>query len=229
MQKKTNYLNRMSDLINPLLNRSGMIIDSPFEYLATKKRLMIVGFNPGGVPDHNETTIEEDWMRHTSDESFNALKESWGQDKILIPGNHPIQIFYQKLIDNTDLTEEDILYTNLYWQRSKSVSDLRIDSILEKQCKEGFLLNLETHQPECICFIGHSTEEIVSKEWAASSFRDGQPDDYPWGNQKIKFQKIRFPENTIRTFSIPHQSRFGIGYHDKRLESVLKALYRCLN
>ena len=226
MQEKAEYLNRMSDLINPLLNRSGMIINSPFEYLAKKKKLMIVGYNPGNVPDINKTTINEDWLRHTNDESFNPLHESWGH---YLPGCHPIQIFYQRLIDNTDLNETDILYTNLYWERSNGIEDLEIDPILEKQCKKAFFLNLETHQPECICFIGHSTEEIVSKEWAASSFRDGQPDDYPWGNQKIKFQKIRFPENTIRTFSIPHQSRFGIGYHDKRLESVLKALYRCLN
>ena len=229
MQKKTNYLNRMSDLINPLLNRSGMIINSPFEYLATKKRLMIVGFNPGGVPNHNETTIEEDWSRHISDESFNALKESWGQDKILIPGNHPIQIFYQKLIDNTDLAEEDILYTNLYWQRSKSVSDLRIDSILEKQCKEGFLLNLETHQPESICFLGHQTHDHISKEWASVSLACGEI-NYPWGNsQVIKFHRMKFENFRVGTFSVPHPSRFGIGDNQNRLDSILKALNRCLD
>ena len=43
MEQKREYLRKMSVLINPLLNRSGMIIDSPFEYLATKKKLMIVG------------------------------------------------------------------------------------------------------------------------------------------------------------------------------------------
>ena len=226
MEQKREYLRKMSVLINPLLNRSGMIIDSPFEYLATKKKLMIVGYNPGNVPDNNKTTIDEDWLRHINNEDFNALNESWGS---YLPGDHPIQIFYQRLIDNTHLTEADVLYTNLYWERSNGIKDLEIDPILEKQCKDGFFLNIKTHQPECICFIGHSTQESVSKEWASVSLGCGEI-NYPWGDsQVIKFHRMKFNNHRVATFSIPHQSRFGIGYDQERLESVTNALDRCLN
>ena len=95
---KNLYLQELNGLIRPLQSRSGMVINSPFKYLASKKKLMIVGYNPGGVPDTNETTIAEDWMRHTSDENFNALTESWGQHQALIAGSHPIQKFYQAII-----------------------------------------------------------------------------------------------------------------------------------
>jgi hypothetical protein len=34
-----------------------------FEYLASKKKLMIVGYNPGNVPEDNKNTIDEDWVK----------------------------------------------------------------------------------------------------------------------------------------------------------------------
>ena len=224
-----NYTNTMEGLIKPIINRSGMVINSPFKYLGTKKKLMIVGFNPGGVPDDSETTIGQDWERHKNDLNFNALTESWGQNKILIPGSHPIQEFYQSIINNSNLKEEDILYTNLYWQRSKSVSDLSIDPILDNQCREGFLLHLSTHEPDCICFLGHGTKDHVSSEWANVSFNCGQI-NYPWGHtQTVKLQRMKFENFRVKTFSVPHPSRFRLGNNQERLDSILNALSKCLD
>ena len=223
---KSEYLETFNELIRPLQSRSGMVINSPFKYLASKKKLMIVGYNPGGVPDTNETTIAEDWMRHTSDENFNALTESWGQHQTLIAGSHPIQRFYQAIIDSSDLTEEDILYTNMYWQRSKSIADLTIDPILEEQCKEGFLLNLIIHQPESICFLGHKTHDQIVKDWSELSFPCGAI-DYPWGEtQSIKLYRMKFQDFRVKAFSVPHPSRFGIGNDPDRLDAILQALDR---
>lgn len=221
---KSEYLETFNELIRPIQSRSGMVINSPFQYLAKKKKLMIVGYNPGGVPDANETTIQEDWIRHTSDESFNALTESWGQHQSLMAGSHPIQRLYQAIIDSTDLKEGDILYTNMYWQRSKSITDLKIDRILEKQCKKGFLLNLVIHQPESICFLGHKTYDQIVKDWSEVSFPCGAI-DYPWGEtQSIKLYRMKFLDFRVKAFSIPHPSRFGIGNDPDRLDAILQAL-----
>ena len=230
------YIEALGSLIKPIENRSGMIINSPFKYLGSKKRLMIAGYNPGDVPDDNKTTINEDWLRHTNDESFNALHdESWGK---YLPGYHPIQIFYKKLIDNTDLTEMDILYTNVFFQRSQGIPDLVVDSIIEKQCKKVFLLNLEIHKPDAICFLGDDAQEYVSKEWASVSLACGEI-NYPWSDVEgskeytIKFYRMEFGDTSINVFSVPHQSKFRIGsnpqYWKRRLEAILIALNRSLN
>jgi len=217
------YFEKFEDLIRPVSWRSGMVINSPFEYLTSKKKLLMVGHNPGGVPEESNTTIKEDWIRHLDDPSFNALKESWGSYPEKFPGNHPIQLLYKAFLDNTSLTEEDILSTNVYWERTKSTELLKVDARIERSCKEGFLYNLEVHQPDCICFLGHGTVDVAGK-WASVNLSRGSS-NYPWGsNQKIKFQRMKFNGTGINTFSIPHPSRFGFGNDPERLTSILKAL-----
>ena len=40
---KTNYLNSLKDLTNSIGNRSGMIINTPYNHLAKSKKLLMVG------------------------------------------------------------------------------------------------------------------------------------------------------------------------------------------
>ena len=141
------YLDKLKVLSDPISLRSGMLINSPYEFLCSKKKLFMVGFNPGGVPDYSETTIGEDFRRHSEDLSFDAMEECWGSNQIKAPGCHPIQLLYQAFINHTSIEKVDVLVTNLFWQRSPSSKDLIIDDKLEKICRDGFLLNTETHQP----------------------------------------------------------------------------------
>ena len=220
------YFEKFEDLIRPIGWRSGMVINSPFEFLASKKKLMMVGHNPGGVPQESETTIKEDWIRHLDDPSFNALKESWGSYPEKLPGTHPIQLLYKALLDNTSLTEEDILSTNVYWKRTKTTELLKVDTSLERSCREGFLYNLEVHEPDCIFFLGHGSVDIAGK-WATVNLSKGSS-SYPWGNdQIIKFQRMKFNGIGFNTLSIPHPSRFGFGNDPERLTAILMGLEKC--
>lgn len=221
---KDNYLNNLRDLLNPIGNRSGMIINSAFKDLATPKKLMMVGFNPGGVPSDLMTSIKEDFTRHSKNPSFNALNERWGNHS---SGNHPIQLLYQALIKNTELVSGDILKTNIFWQRSADIDKLKIDALLENNCRKGLLLNIKTHQPKSIIFLGHKAAE-TAKTWADMSSDDGER-SYPWGksNQKIKFYSMKFDDHRVKAFSIPHPSRFGFGSDMYRLAAILKAANKC--
>ena len=204
---KDNYLNNLRDLLNPIGNRSGMIINSAFKDLATPKKLMMVGFNPGGVPSDLMTSIKEDFTRHSKNPSLNALKERWGNHA---PGKHSIQLLYQALIDNTKLESEDILKTNVYWQRSSDISSLKIDTLLEKICRKGFLLNIKIHQPKSIMFLGIDARKIAEK-WSDVTLSIGDS-HYPWGTaQKIRFYSMKFDGYRVKAFSIPHPSHFPHG------------------
>jgi len=220
------YFKKFEDLIRPIGWRSGMVINSPFEFLTSKKRLMMVGHNPGGVPNESNTTIKEDWNRHLENPSFNALKESWGSYPKKYPGNHPIQLLYKAFLDKTSLTEEDILSTNVYWKRTKTTELLKVDNPLERSCREGFLYNVEVHQPDCICFLGHASADIAGK-WSKVNLSGGSY-TYPWGNEQIiKIKRMKFNGRGINTFSIPHPSRFGFGNDLKRLSAILIGLQTC--
>ena len=70
---RINYLSSLEALTNSIGNRSGMIINTPYKHLADIKKLMMVGYNPGGVPNEVMTSISEDFKRHLDDFSFNAL------------------------------------------------------------------------------------------------------------------------------------------------------------
>lgn len=225
--KLESYLDKLKDLSKPISLRSGMLINSPYKYLGSKKKLLMVGFNPGGVPSYSETTIDEDFNRHEEDLSFNAMEECWGANQIKAPGCHPIQLLYQAFLNHTSLEEEDVLVTNLYWQRSQSSKDLIIDDKLERACREGFLLNAESHQPETICFLGHETaSHLIDMRWSNICLMRGSS-KYPWGeNQKIKNYRMKFNGKSINTFSIPHPSRFGFGNSSERLSSILDALIK---
>ena len=89
-EKQTNtklegYLDKLKDLSKPISLRSGMLINSPYKYLGSKKKLLMVGFNPGGVPSYLETTIDEDFNRHEEDLSFkDPLKVALRGDRIEI-------------------------------------------------------------------------------------------------------------------------------------------------
>jgi len=221
------YVDKVNKLIEPLSLRSGMVINTPYRHLGSKKKLLMVGFNPGGVPSYSETTIDEDFSRHTEDLSFNAMEECWGANQIKAPGCHPIQLLYQAFLNNTSLEEEDVLVTNLYWQRSQSSKELIIDDKLERVCREGFLLNIESHEPETICFLGHETaSHLINNGWSNICLMRGSS-KYPWGeNQKIKNYRMKFNDKSINTFSIPHPSRFGFSNSFERLSSILDALIR---
>ena len=221
------YVDKVNKLIEPLSFRSGMVINTPYRYLGSKKKLLMVGFNPGGVPSYSETTIYEDFNRHEEDLFFNAMEECWGANQIKAPGCHPIQLLYQAFLNNTSLEEEDVLVTNLYWQRSQSSKELIIDDKLERVCREGFLLNIESHEPETICFLGHETaSHLINNGWSNICLMRGSS-KYPWGeNQKIKNYRMKFNDKSINTFSIPHPSRFGFSNSFERLSSILDALIR---
>ena len=221
-QKKL-YMANIDKLINPIGNRSGMIVNSAYKDLATPKKLLMVGFNPGGVPSDLMTSIKEDFVRHIENPSFNALNERWGNHA---SGNHPIQLLYRALIKHTELVSGDILKTNIYWQRSTDIDKLKIDLLLENNCREGLLLNIKTHQPKSIIFLGHKAAETAQK-WADISFNNGDI-KYPWGNNhKIKFYSMKFDDHRIKAFSIPHPSRFGFGGDMYRLAAILKAANKC--
>ena len=225
--KLDRYLDKLKDLSKPISLRSGMLINTPYKYLGSKKKLLMVGFNPGNVPEYSETTIDEDWNRHSEDLSFNAMDECWGANPIKAPGCHPIQLLYQAFINknNTSLGKEDVLVTNLYWQRSKSIKKLDIDDKLKKACYEGFLISLEEHQPDTICFLGHNTAEEVRKNRWTEICLVKTPTKYPWGqNQKVRNYRMKFNGKGINTFSIPHPSRFGFGNNPERLTSILDTL-----
>jgi hypothetical protein len=155
------------------------------------------------------------------------MEECWGANQIKAPGCHPIQLLYQAFLNNTSLEEEDVLVTNLYWQRSQSSKELIIDDKLERVCREGFLLNIESHEPETICFLGHETaSHLINNGWSNICLMRGSS-KYPWGeNQKIKNYRMKFNDKSINTFSIPHPSRFGFGNSSERLSSILDALIR---
>ena len=173
----------------------------------SKKKLIMVGHNPGGVPEESNTTIKEDWNRHLDDLSFNALKESWGSYPEKYPGTHPIQLLYKALLDNTSLTEEDILSTNVYWKRSKSTELLKVDASLERSCKEGFMYNLEVHQPDCICFLGHASADMAGK-WAKVNLTGGSY-TYPWGNEQvIKFPPVKITEAIQQSVELLNRKDF---------------------
>ena len=216
------YFTNFEKLIDPIGRRDGMVINSPFCDLGTKKRLIMIGHNPGGVSEGSNTSIKEDWNRHINDPFFNALEEDWDGKK----GTHPIQLLNRMLIENTSLNQSDILSTNVYWKRSKNSEQLKVDAILEKKCRDGFLYNLEVHIPDCILFLGHASSDIASR-WASGSLSKGSA-LFPWGNdQVIKFKKMKFNENGfINTLSIPHPSRFRLGRNSERISSVIEALDR---
>ena len=98
------YFKNFEKFINPIGYRDGMVINSPFSHLGSKKKLMMVGHNPGGVSQESNTNIKEDWNRHMADPSFNALNEDWDGEE----GTHPIQLLNTTLIENTgfDSVEE---------------------------------------------------------------------------------------------------------------------------
>lgn len=221
------YFEKLKVLSEPISLRSGMLINSPYEYLCSKKKLFMVGFNPGGVPDYSETTIIEDFNRHLEDLSFDAMEECWGSNQIKAPGCHPIQLLYHAFLNHTSLEKGDVLVTNLFWQRSPSSKDLIIDDKLEKICRDGFLLNIEIHQPETICFLGHETaKHVIDMGWSDICLLRGFS-KYPWGeNHKIKNYRMKFNGKSINTFSIPHPSRFGFGNSHQRLYSIINALIK---
>ena len=171
------------------------------------------------------STIGEDFRRHQEDLSFDAMEECWGSNQIKAPGCHPIQLLYQAFINHTSIEKVDVLVTNLFWQRSPSSKDLIIDDKLEKICRDGFLLNTETHQPETICFLGHETaKHVIDMGWSDICLLRGSS-KYPWGeNQKIKNYRMKFNGKSINTFSIPHPSRFGFGNSHERLSAIINAL-----
>ena len=214
------YFKKFEKLIDPIGRRDGMVINSPFCHLGTKKRLMMVGHNPGGVSVRSKTSIKEDWNRHTNDPFFNALEEDWDGKK----GKHPIQLLNKILIENTTLKQRDILSTNVYWLRSRNSEQLKVDALLEKKCRDGFLYNLEVHKPDCVLFLGHVSSDIASR-WACGCLPKGSA-IFPWGNdQVIKFKKMKFNKNGfINTISIPHPSRFRLGKNSERISSIIKAL-----
>ena len=228
INKNRTFMGKIDQLIRPISQRSGMVINTPYKHLGSKKRLLIVGFNPGGVPDYSKTTIEGDWIRHKEDISFNAMNESWGGIQEKSPGSHPIQLLYKAFLVNTALKEEDILVTNLYWQRSQTSKKLVVDQKLENICKDGFLLNLEEHNPEAICFLGHQTaRSIVNQGWSSICLMTGTT-NYPWGqSQEIKSYRMKFNGRGINTFSLPHPSRFGFANDPERLSAILKGLEKC--
>ena len=217
---RINYLNSLEALTNSIGNRSGMIINTPYKHLADIKKLMMVGYNPGGVPSEVMTSISEDFKRHLDDFSFNALEETWGDH---IEGAHPIQRLYQDLINNTELEKKDIFQTNVYWQRSVSTDELRIDPELEKNCKKGFFLNIETHRPKSILFLGHQAAE-VAQDWSDVTLPIGRI-FYPWGsNQSVKLYSMKFDGYRVKAFSIPHPSRFAHGDNQDRFRAILEAV-----
>jgi hypothetical protein len=234
MQNKQ-FIEKLKTIVSPLGDRSGMVINTEFKYLATHKELMIVGFNPAIVKKENMTIIDEDLDRHISDENYNSLNDNWkgGHRK------HGIQQLYFYLLEHSYLTEKDILYTNVIWERSPSVIDLKFTSELDEICKKGFLLNLQAHKPKAICFIGDDAQKYVSENWASKSSHCGKDIPYPWsdteGTKKytIRNYLMEFAETSINAFTIPHQSRFGIGrnpqYWKRRLEAILVALNKSLN
>ena len=221
---KINYLNSLKDLFNPISNRSGMIINTPYKHLAETKKLMMVGFNPGGVPSENMTTIREDFKRHLDDSSFNALNEEWGK---FAAGEHPIQKLYQALIRNTELEPKDILKTNIYWERSSGIPELKIDSIIEKICRKGFLLNIKAHKPKSIMFLSDKSRKIAEK-WSDTSLPIGIS-RYPWGTApiKIRLYSMKFDGHYVKAFSIPHPSQFSHGDNPDRLNAILEAAKKC--
>lgn len=220
---QNDFYKTFEKFINPIGYRDGMVINSPFSHLGSEKKLMMVGHNPGGVSQESNTSIKEDWSRHMADPSFNALKEDWDGKE----GTHPIQLLNTTLIENTSLNQNDILSTNVYWKRSKNSEQLNVDAILEKNCKDGFLYNLEVHQPDCILFLGHASADIATR-WACRSTSLKRPTPFPWGNdQLIKYKKLSFNKiGVFNTVSIPHPSRFRIGENQDRVISILEALDR---
>ena len=165
-----------------LQHKSGIVFYSGRAAFSGRRKLYILGLNPGGDPTKQASNTVE-WhtskvLREKPDKWSEYSDESWEGKP---PGKHGIQPRILHLLKNLELEPGEVPSSNLVFARSRKASDIAWPQ-LAKVCWPFHGAVIKQLQPRVILCLGKDVGEFVRKKTRAVDQIDGfvETNDRNW-------------------------------------------------
>ena len=187
-----------------LQHKSGIVFFSGRTAFSGRRKLYILGLNPGGNPTKqaNETVA---WhtakvLREKPNKWSEYSDESWeGQS----PGMYRIQPKILHLLKNLDLEPGEVPSSNIVFERSQKISDIANWRQLAEVCWPFHCAVIKQLRPRVILCLGKDAGNFVRKKTRA---RDRI--DYFVETNKRNWKSICFANHKgLKVISVTHPSR----------------------
>jgi hypothetical protein len=201
-----------------LAGRPGKLLYSGFEALCPGS-IYLLGYNPGGEPDHETAPILSHVASETSTTRNEYLDAAWEtRTRGFSAGKAHLQKRVQYLLAGLSLEIRSVCASNLIFVRSKSAQHLETPQQLAEQCwpVHQFILNIV--QPDCIVSFDKKVWEFILKYARNPSPIECIPAGH--GNWTCLFSRISLDGKSMGLISLPHLSRYAIDHHPEVISWV---------
>ncbi len=194
-----------------LANRPGKLLYSGTEALRPGP-VYLLGYNPGGEPDHETASILSHICASTSATRNEYLDAAWATRTYSFPaGMAPLQRRVHYLLTALGLDVRTVCASNLIFVRSKSAQHLETPRQLAEQCWPVHQLLLAMVRPGSIISFGKKVWDFVSERACILTSVEYLSSGH--GNWTCLFSHISIDGREMRLISLPHLSRYAIDHH----------------
>ena len=188
-----------------LQHKSGIVFYSGRAAFSGRRKLYILGLNPGGDPA-KQASETVDWhtskvLREKSDTWSEYSDESW-EGKC--PGKHSMQPRILHLLKHLDMEPGEVPSSNIVFERSRGVSDLSNWRQLAEVCWPFHCEVINRLQPRIILCLGKDAGNFVREKTRAHNLIDCFVETYP--KRRWKSECFRNHEGQ-KVVSVSHPSR----------------------
>lgn len=207
-----------------ILNFPGRVFYSSYHTLR-EGPFYILGFNPGGSPEYENTTIEEDLAdKKKYDPKYNAyLDEAWcrknpktGKPQVIEKGQDFLQKGIQclfKEIFKYDLRK--VCASNLIFVRTQKATDVKDWKTLANKCWPIHKKILGIVRPKIIISLGREPFDYLKQKF---NHKECKPIKAGWANWEIRAIYCEHEDSETNSlikdrlliFGFPHFSRYRI-------------------
>ena len=192
-------------------DRSGKLLYSSLPTLAAGP-VYLLGYNPGGEPDHETTSI----LSHLHDAGQAATNEyldvawqtrtcSWAV------GEAPLQRRVKYLLTGIGLDVRSVCASNLIFVRSRGEKHLASAAQMATACWPVHRLILDIVRPTMILTFGRKVADFIVGKAEKSKLAGSKLSGH--GNWECFANSIVLNGRSISLVSLPHLSRYNINGH----------------
>jgi len=208
-----------------LADRPGRLLYSGIGTLVPGQVYML-GYNPGGDPYAESESPKahlEQLARQSPDWNEYADGRWRPGGRLYAPGDAPMQRRVRHLLTGVGLPVRTVCATNLIFERSREVGNLKQRALLAKKCWPVHQFILQCVRPAAILSIGgEKVFRFVTTQGRILSRTERFPSDHDaWG---CLASRVRLGTMDIAVVAVPSLSRYAIDRHSDVIRWVQSKL-----
>jgi hypothetical protein len=181
----------------------------------------LLGYNPGGEPDHETAPILAHIRSETSATRNEYLDAAWETRTYSYPaGMAPLQRRVVYLLTGLGFDVRSVCASNLIFVRSKSAQHLETPLQLAAQCWPVHQLILDIVQPDCIVSFDKKVWDFIHTRARMLPSASVESIASGHGNWTCLFARITLDGRQVSLISLPHLSRYAIDHHPEVVKWV---------